>query len=265
MRLVGAVGLLLVLGSALNLPLQRTPAAAAIPALLFFAFAALRPAAAAAFLLAAAPLLPIAGTLLHGPWIAPAEVALLSGAAGILASRTEGGPIRGELVAPLSIAALAAAAGGIAATVAALSPGQLPGALANVGRNLFGLSGNEAAAPLRAALVHAAPLFAFLAVRRAAARSGAAAVLNVSLAGGALVAAYAVAEAAFSLKLWPPAFYETASGMKRVVSTLSDYHSAGAYCALLLLPAAAGAARARGPRRLLGLGLSALLFLGLLL
>ena len=192
-------------------------------------------------------------------------MALLSGAAGILASPARDGAVRGALAAPLLIAALAATAGGIAATFAALSPGCLPGALADLGRNFFGLSGHEAAAPLRAALVHATSLFAFLAVRRAAARSGAAAVLRVSLAGGALVAAYAVLEAGFSLKLWPPAFYEAASGLKRVVSTLSDYNSAGAYFALLLFPAAAGAAAARGGKRLLGLSLTALLFVGLLL
>jgi O-antigen ligase len=192
-------------------------------------------------------------------------MALLAAAAGGLAARPGGGRPRDPLVAALLLAALAAAVGGIAATIAALPAALLPGALRDFTRNLFGLDADHATAPLRAALVHATALFAFLALRRAAARYGAAAVLRVSFAGGFLVAAYAVLEAALGLKLWPPAFYEATSQMKRVVATLSDYNSAGAYFALLLFPAAGAAFAARGRKRIPGLALAALFFVGLLL
>jgi len=236
-----------------------------LPSAGVFFLAALRPAAAAAALLAAVPLLPILGTCLHGPWIAPAEMALLAAAAGGLTARPAGRQPPDPLVAALVLAALAAAVGGIAATLAALPAPLLPGALRDLTRNFFGLDAKHAAMPLRAALVHATALFSYLALKRAAARYGSASVLRVSLAGGLLVAAYAVVEAALDLKLWPPAFYEATSQMKRVVATLSDYNSAGAYFALLLFPAVGAALAARGARRIAALSLATLLFVGLLL
>jgi O-antigen ligase len=249
----------------MNLPLQRMPAAVAIPAAAVTLLAAMRPTAAAVMLLAAMPLLPILGTRLHGPWIAPAELALLAGAAGGLAARPADERPHDPLVSPLILAALAALVGGIAATLAALPVGLLPGALRDLTRNFFKLDAGHAAAPIHAALVHATALLGFLALRRAAARYGAPAVLRASLAGGSLVGLYAVVEAAGGLKLWPPELYDTTSQMKRVISTLSDCNSAGAYFSLLLFPAAGMAFAARGAKQLAGLALTSLFLVGLFL
>lgn len=259
-----ALALLALAFAALRVPWQPDPVL-----LLAFAAAVLgaslaRPCGAALLVVVALPLLPIFGNLLAGPWVAPAELVLLLLAAAVL---LRGGlpDASAPLPRALALSTAAMAAGALAATLAAVAPAELPAAVREVASSFFSAGSDHAAAPLRAALVHACGLLGFLLFRRVAAGKGEGAPLAALVAGLALVGAFAVVEAATGLKLWSPAHYEALSAGLRVPSTLPDYNATGAAMALGLFPALALALEARGARRL-AWGLAAgLLLAGLLL
>jgi len=214
----------------------------------------------AAFVVA---LLPIAGNLLAGPWVAPAELLLLL-VAGATLLRHEGAPAS-PMKSALLVSAAAMATGAFAATLAALAPAEIPAAVQGLSRFLFSPGVEHAAYPLRAALVHAAGLLGFLLFRRVSARRGTGALVHVVIGGLALVGAYAVLEASTGLKLWGAAYYEALSSGLRVPATLPDYNATGSAMALGLFPALVLARRARGASRLALAGAVALLLAGLLL
>ena len=259
-----ALALLALAFAALRIPWQPDP-------ILLLAFAALvlgaslaRPHAAVLLAVAALPLLPILGNLAAGPWVAPAELVLLLLAAATL---LRGGPpdLSAPLARALAISTAAMATGAVAATLAAVAPAELPAAVRELASSFFSAGSAHAAAPLRAALVHACGLLGFLLFRRVAAGKGEGAPLAALVAGLALVGAFAVVEASTGLKLWSSAHYEALSAGLRVPSTLPDYNATGAVMALGLFPALALALTARGARKL-AWGLAAgLLLAGLLL
>ncbi len=258
----GAVLLALLAFSALDAPHQRTPGPLLALAGLALVVALAAPARALLAVAALAALLPVSGNLLAGPWVAPTEVFLLLLAAAAL---LRGGslPVT-PLLRPLAFSTAAVAAGAVAATLAALAPGELPTALGELARSFFAPGEGHAAAPLRAALVHAAGLLAFVLFRREAGVRGER-LLGAVVAGLALVGAYAVVEASTGLKLWGAERYEALSRGLRVPATLPDYNATGAATALALFPAIVLAIRSTGARRALWGGASALLLVGLLL
>jgi O-antigen ligase len=248
---------------AIGAPWQRSGGALLLASALFLVAALARPALAALFAAVVVAILPIAGNLLAGPWVAPAELLLLLLAAAALARRgeTPASPMKGALV--VSVAAMAT--GAVAATLSALAPAEIPAAAGELARSFFSPGAGHAALPLRAALVHAAGLLGFLLFRRASEKRGAGTLVLCVVGGLALVGAYAVLEASTGLKLWGPAHYEAHSFGLRVPATLPDYNATGAAMALGLFPALALARKARGAGRLALGGAVALLFAGLLL
>lgn len=244
-------------------PHQRSGVALLLASGLFLLAALARPDLAtlsAAFVVA---LLPIAGNLLAGPWVAPAELLLLL-AAGAALLRHEGAPAS-PLKSALLVSAAAMTTGAIAATLAALAPAEIPAAVQGLSRFLFSPGVEHAAFPLRAALVHAAGLLGFLLFRRVSAQRGTGTLVHVVVGGLALVGAYAVLEASTGLKLWGAAHYEALSAGLRVPATLPDYNATGSAMALGLFPALVLARKARGASRLALAGAVALLLAGLLL
>jgi len=244
-----ALALLALAFAALRIPWQPAP----IPLLAFAALvlgaALARPNGAVLLATAAIPLLPILGNLFAGPWVAPAElVLLLLAAAALLRGGSPG--LSAPLPRALAISTAAMAAGAFAATLAAVAPAELLLAVRELASSFFSAGSDHAAAPLRAALVHACGLLGFLLVRRVAAEKDGGAPLAALVAGLALVGAFAVVEAATGLKLWSPAHYEALSAGLRVPSTLPDYNATGAAMALGLFPALALSFAARGARRL---------------
>ncbi|MBK6407569.1 MAG: O-antigen ligase family protein [Holophagales bacterium] len=245
-------------------PHQRSGVPLLLASGLFFLAALARPDLAtlsAAFVVA---LLPIAGNLLAGPWVAPAELLLLlvAGAALLRHEGTLPSPMKGAL----AISAAAMTTGAFAATLAALAPAEIPAAVQGLSRFLFSPGVEHAAFPLRAALVHAAGLLGFLLFRRVSARRGTGTLVHVVIGGLALVGAYAVLEASTGLKLWGAAHYEALSSGLRVPATLPDYNATGSAMALGLFPALVLARKAQGGGRLalLGAGIT-LLLAGLIL
>lgn len=214
----------------------------------------------AAFVVA---LLPIAGNLFAGPWVAPAELLLLlmAGAALLRHEETLPCPIKGAL----AVSATAMAVGAAAATLSSLALAEMPAAAGELARSFFSPGVEHAALPLRAALVHAAGLLGFLLFRRVSAERGTGALVHVVVGGLALVGAYGVLEASTGLKLWGPAHYEALSSGLRVPATLPDYNATGAAMALGLFPAFALARKARGAARLVLGAVIALLLAGLIL
>ena len=258
-----AAALLALSAAALALPYRANPLPfLALPAaVLAAALAAPSVATVAAASLAA--LLPVAGNLLPGPWIAPAELLLLLLAAAGLVRRGEAPA--SPLSRALALSAAAMAAGAVAATLAAVAPSELVPAVRELARSFFSPGTLHAALPLRAALLHAAGLLGFVLFRRAARERGERPLLLALVGGLALVGAYAVVEASTGLKLWSAALYELHSGGLRVPATLPDYNATGAAMALALFPALALAREAKGARRLAFGGAAALLLAGLLL
>jgi O-antigen ligase len=242
---------------------QRTPALVLVPAATFLVAALARPGLAAFAGAALVPLLPVAGNLLRGPWVAPAELVLLLLAAAILFRHRPAPP--SALGTAIAVSAGLVAVGAVAATLAALAPAEVPSALRELSRSFFSPGRDHAALPLRAALVHAAGLLGFLLFRRASAERGAGSLLAAVVAGLAAVGLYSLIEASTGLKLWPAGHYEAHSLGLRVPSTLPDYNATGAVMALGLFPALALARQARGRRRLALSLASVLLLAGLLL
>ncbi|MFN7989108.1 MAG: O-antigen ligase family protein [Thermoanaerobaculia bacterium] len=257
-----AAALLALAVAAVDAPYQRSPLPLLAAAALVLAAALARPSAATVAAAFAAALLPVAGNLLAGPWVAPAELLLLLLAAAALLRHAE--TPASPLQRALAVSAAAMAAGGVAATLAALAPAELVPAVRELARAFFSPGEGHAALPLRAALVHAAGLLGFLLFRRTGRERGR--TLLLALVGGlALVGAYAIVEASAGLKLWGAALYEVYSHGLRVPSTLPDYNATGAAMALALFPALVLAREARGARRLALAGCAALLLAGLLL
>jgi O-antigen ligase len=259
-----AVALLALAFAALRIPWQPDP----IPLLVFAAVvlgaALARPRGAVLLAVATLPLLPIVGNLVAGPWLAPAELVLLLLAAAALL-RAAPADASAPLPRALALSTAAMAAGAIAATLAAVAPAELSLAVRELASSFFSAGSGHAAAPLRAALVHACGLFGFVLVRRVAAARGEGLPLAALVAGLALVGAFSVVESATGLKLWSPSHYEAISAGLRVPSTLPDYNATGAALALGLFPALALAYAARGARRLAWSLAAGLLLAGLLL
>jgi O-antigen ligase len=248
---------------AIGAPWQRSAGPLLLASALFLLAALARPTLATLFAAIVVALLPVAGNLLAGPWVAPAELLLLLLAAATLL-RHEGSPAS-PLKRALVISSVAVATGAFAATLAALAPAEIPAAVRELSRSLFSPGVEHAAFPLRAALVHAAGLLGFLLFRRVSAERGTGPLVGGVVGGLALVAAYAVLEASTGLKLWGPAHYEALSSGLRVPATLPDYNATGAAMALGLFPALVLARKARGASRLALGGAAALLLAGLLL
>lgn len=259
-----ALGLLALACAALRIPWQPAP----IPLLVFAAVvlgtALARPHGAVLLSVATLALLPIVGNLLAGPWVAPAElVLLLLAAAAFLRGAAPGASA--PLPRALALSTAAMTVGAIAATLAAVAPAELLPAVRELASSFFSAGSGHAAAPLRAALVHACGLLGFVLFRRVAAARGEGAPLAALVAGLSLVGASAVIEAATGLKLWSPSHYEALSAGLRVPATLPDYNATGAAMALGLFPALALAYAARGARRLAWSLAAGLLLAGLLL
>jgi O-antigen ligase len=248
---------------AIGVPHQRSGVPLLLASGLFLLVALARPNLATLFAVFVVALLPIAGNLLAGPWVAPAELLLLLLAAASLL-RHEGIPAS-ALKRALVISSAAMATGAVAATLSALAPAEIPAAVQELSRSLFSPGGEHAAFPLRAALVHATGLLGFLLFRRVSAHRGTGAIVLVVVGGLALVGAYAVLEAATGLKLWGAAHYEALSSGLRVPATLPDYNATGSVMALGLFPALVLVRTARGARRLALAGAVALLLAGLIL
>ncbi len=248
---------------AIGVPWQRTAGPLLAVSALFLVAALARPALATLWAAVVVALLPIAGNLLAGPWVAPAELLLLLLAAAALL-RHEGvpaSPLKGALL----VSSAAMATGAVVATLAALAPAEIPATVRELSRSLFSPGVEHAAFPLRAALVNAAGLLGFLLFRRASARPGEGTLVRIVVGGLSLVGAYAVLEASTGLKLWGAAHYEAHSLGLRVPATLPDYNATGSAMALGLFPAVVLAWKARGARRLVFGGVVALLLAGLLL
>lgn len=248
---------------AIGAPHQRSGVPLLLASGLFLLAALSRPNLAALFAAFVVALLPIAGNLLAGPWVAPAELLLLM-VAGAAHFRHEGAPAS-PLKSALFVSAAAMTTGAIAATLAVLSPAEIPAAVQELSRSLFSPGVEHAAFPLRAALVHAAGLLGFLLFRRVSAERGTGTLVHVVVGGLALVGAYAVLEASTGLKLWGAAHYEALSSGLRVPATLPDYNATGSAMALGLFPALALARKARGAVRLVLGAVIALLLAGLIL
>ena len=248
---------------ALGAPWQRSAGQVLLVSALFLAAALASPTRATLLAAVAVAFLPIAGNLLAGPWIAPAELLLLLLAAAALL-RHEGVPAS-PLKRALVVSSVAMATGAVAATLAALAPAEIPAAVRELSRSLFSPGVEHAALPLRAALVHAAGLLGFLLFRRASAGRVTRTLVLCVVGGLALVGTYAVLEASTGLKLWGPALYEALSSGLRVPATLPDYNATGSAMALGLFPALALAREARGASRLAFAGMVALILAGLLL
>ena len=259
-----ALALLALAFAALRIPWQPDPVLLLACAALVLGGSLARPHGAALLAVATLPLLPIVGNLVAGPWVAPAEVVLLLLAAAALL-RGGSADLSAPLPRTLAISTAAMVAGAFAATLAAVAPAELPLAVRELSSSFFSAGSDHAAAPLRAALIHACGLLGFLLFRRAAAAKGEGAPLAAFVAGLALVGAFAVVEAATGLKLWSPAHYEALSAGLRVPSTLPDYNATGAAMALGLFPALALAYAARGARRLAWSLAAGFLLAGLLL
>jgi O-antigen ligase len=198
------------------------------------------PLVAVCLVFALLPLLPVLGNLLAGPWIAPAELLLLVVSAGLCwAPRRdeegEAGEI-GGMERVLGLSTLAAAAGAVAAIAAALRAHEVPGALADLFRNLFSVSPLHAAVPLRSALVHGTALLGFLLAWRLVRARGARALAGLFSGSAVAAGLFALVEGLFRLQLWPRSRYESSSDFRRVVSTLADYNAAGTFFALALFP-----------------------------
>ena len=263
-RALLALALLALAFAALRIPWQPAPLPLLAFAALVLGAALARPNGAVLLSAAMLPLLPILGNLFAGPWVAPAELVLLLLAAAALL-RGGSPDLSGPLPRALAISTAAMAAGAIAATLAAVAPAELPLAVRELSSSLFSAGSGHAAAPLRAALVHACGLLGFFLFRRVAAARGEGTPLAALVAGLSLVGAFAVLEAATGLKLWSPPHYEAISGGLRVPATLPDYNATGAAMALGLFPALALAYAARGARRFAWGLAAALLLAGLLL
>ncbi len=230
--------------AAIGVPWQRTGVPLLLASALFLVGALARPTRATLLAAVVVALLPIAGNLLAGPWVAPAELLLLLLATAALL-RHEGipaSPLKRALV--LSLAAMAT--GAVAATLSALAPAEIPAAVQELSRSLFSPGGEHAAFPLRTALVHATGLLGFLLFRRVSVQRGTGTLVLVVVGGLALVGAYAVLEASTGLKLWGAAHYEALSSGLRVPATLPDYNATGSAMALGLFPALVLARKARG-------------------
>jgi len=262
-RLPGAVILLIAIGAA-NLNLQSSPVRAALPLAILFVSVFLWTGRSLAFVAATLPLLPILANCASGPWLAPAElVILVSAAAYLLRGHSTLRP--GRLSRSIAIAVGASAVGSVAAILAALPFYAIPSAIADLVRNVFAPDVQHAALPVRSLLIVASALFGYAALRRSAADHSAKRVLLLLIGSASAVALYGILEAIFDWKLWPVERYEIASGFHRVISTLSDYNSAGSFLALFLFPAAALAASGRRWGRVLGIAATLLLSICLLL
>ena len=248
---------------ALGAPWQQTAGPLLLVSALFLVAALASPTRATLLAAVVVAFVPIAGNLLAGPWVAPAELLLLLLAAAALL-RNAGVPAS-PLKRALVVSSAAMATGAVAATLAALAPAEIPAAVLELSRSLFSPGVEHAALPLRAALIHAAGLLGFLLFRRASAGRGTGTLVLCIVGGLALVGAYAVLEASTGLKLWGPALYEALSSGLRVPATLPDYNATGSAMALGLFPALALARKARGASRLAFAGMVALLLAGLLL
>ena len=248
---------------AIGAPWQRTGVPLLLASAVFLVAALARPALATLFAAVVVALLPIAGNLLAGPWVGPAELLLLLLAAASLLRReaTPASPLKRALV----VSSAAIATGAVAATLAALAPAEIPAAVQELSRSLFSPGAEHAAFPLRVALVHATGLLGFLLFRRVSAERGAGTLVGAVVGGLALVGAYAVLEASTGLKLWGADFYEALSHGLRVPATLPDYNATGSVMALGLFPALVLARKARGASRLALGGVVGLLLAGLLL
>jgi len=112
---------------AIGAPWQRTPGPLLLASALFLVAALARPALATLFAAVAVALLPIAGNLLAGPWVAPAELLLLLLAAATLVRHevTPTSPLKRALV----VSSAAMATGAVVATLAALAPAEGPAAV----------------------------------------------------------------------------------------------------------------------------------------
>ncbi|MHB8797928.1 MAG: O-antigen ligase family protein [Thermoanaerobaculia bacterium] len=259
-----ALALLALAFAALRIPWQPAPISLLVIAAVVLGTSLARPHGAVLLTAGTLALLPILGNLVAGPWVAPAElVLLLLAAAALLLGALTGAAA--PLPRALALSTAAMAAGAIAATLAAVAPTELLPAVRELASSFFSAGSGHAAAPLRAALVHACGLLGFVLFRRVAAARGEGTPLAALVGGLALVGAFAVIEAAAGLKLWSPPHYEAISGGLRVPATLPDYNATGAAMVLGLFPALALAYTARGARRL-AWGLAAgLLVAGLLL
>lgn len=259
-----ALALLALAFAALRIPWQPDPIVLLAFAAIVLGAALARPHGAVLLSAAALPLLPILGNLFAGPWVAPAELVLLLLAAAALL-RGGSPDLSASLPRALALSTAAMAAGALAATLAAVAPAELPAAVRELSSSFFSAGSGHAAAPLRAALVHACGLLGFVLVRRVTAARGEGTPLAALVGGLALVGAFAVVEAATGLKLWSPSHYEALSAGLRVPSTLPDYNATGAAMALGLFPALALAYVARGARRLAWSLAAGFLLAGLLL
>jgi O-antigen ligase len=262
---LGGAALAVVTAVSLNLPLQRDPIALVLPALILFLLTLMDETAGILTALLLVPAVPVLGTLVRGPGVAPAELAILSCGAGVLLSRRT---VAREPVTPLhaalAVSALAGAVGGLAATLAAVPGWALSGATASLIRNLFSAGASDAAMPLRAGAVHALPLAAYLVVRRLpkAARRNALALL---VAGMAIAGAWGILEAAGGPRLWPKASYDEYAGFGRVVTSLPDHNAAAVLFVVILFPAAGFALSGSSQRRAAALLAFGLIGAGLLL
>lgn len=263
--LAGAALLLLAFVS-LGLPFQSRPLLLLALAALVVLSVARREAAAIALALALVPLLPVTGNLLRGPWVSPSETLLLlaAGSALLFGSAPREPVRRSPLGLCLAASAIAAAVGGIAATLAAVPGWALPAALLDLATGFPG-AGDHAAGPIRAAAVHAVPLLSWLLVRRLLEKLPASRLLGLLAGSMALVGAYGVLEALFSIRLWPRAAYDPYAAFARVVSTLPDHNASATLLALFLFPAAGLALEARGRRRVAAWTVTLLVAVGLVL
>lgn len=259
-----ALALLALAFASLRLPWQAAPVPLLAFASLVLAISIARPTGATRIAVAAVALLPIVGNLFAGPWVAFGELLLLLLAAATLLRRPAP-RLPGPLPSAIAISTAAIAAGALAATLASLAPSEVPAAARELASSFFSAGSAHAAAPLRAALVHACGLLGFLLFRRFAAARGEEAPLAALVGGLSVVGAFAVLEASSGLKLWGPSHYEALSAGLRVPSTLPDYNATGSAMALGLFPALALAYAAGGARRLAWSLAAGLLLAGLLL